>query len=800
MRISFMGLMLASAAFPAIASAETAEGNPVAADQSVGVQDIIVTAQRREESLQKVPIAVAAFSSVQLQQRGISSLAGLLSSGSPGLTVVPFAGAENQLVFNIRGISAIDPGIGLNDQGVSVYTDGVPIGRTNGAGIELADLERIEILRGPQGTLFGRNAEGGAVQFIAKRPTGKLDGRVEGELGSYNEQRLFGQLDLPAIGNLAIKIGGLTDRHDGYTKNAPLGHLDSLSAADHHDFGYKNQQAFRIAAEWKPVDGVKAYYAYDWSDLQFTNTYQQRYGGRVGVTPLFAFGCTGTGDPAYCSDIPGNSFTGTQLPETGIPKVSALPEYLPANRTKIQGHTLILSWQAAPHLELKSIGGYRQVDETSLNNLGTSTGFLQFVPTSLWASSDPGTLAAVGAFVANAEVHQRQYSQELQAIGEIGRLKYTVGLFYYHEDLRDIRANGLGTAYLTNGSSDTVTPVTTGEFFPFGTGLQQYDAYANSFAIYGQAVYTPPILDDRLKLIVGLRYTDDKKVFHRVMFGGAPDDTLAPIFQNSRLDPAITISFQASPDVSIYAKYSTAYRAGGVGVRNALALNTYGAEVNSSFEAGLKSELLNRRVRFNIAGFYSRINGFQTSEGNDSTNPASTDTVNLTAPVKFYGIETELTVVPMANVTLSMNYAYLGIDAPATVSDTLGTYPLHIPNAPHNQLSLNADYQIPLDWATVTLHGDYSLTSDYVSNPVEFPGVAFPQQSQHQINARIGLKDIKYNGVKFSVTGYVKNLTNSHDFEYGYNIREGDPNGPTNGGIGVATAPRTFGVQLRADF
>ncbi|MBV9840095.1 MAG: TonB-dependent receptor [Sphingomonadaceae bacterium] len=796
--ISYPTLVNAQAATPADA-AQTAQAQPA---NSAGVQDIVVTAQRREESLQKVPLSVAALSNAQLQQRGITSLAGLLYSGVPGLTVVPFAGAENQLVFNIRGIAAIDPGIGLNDQGVTVYTDGVPIGRTNGGGIELVDLDRVEILRGPQGTLFGRNAEGGAIQFVSKRPSGKFDGFVDGQLGNYNEQRIMGQVDLPEFANISIKVGGLVDRHDGYVENAPTGPNDSLPKGTHQDFDFKNQKAFRVAALWKPAPNFNAYYAFDYSNLHFTNMYQQRFGGRVGVTPAFAAACTGAAsDPLFCSFLAANTYTGTQQPEPGRSSVSALPSYVPDNINKNQGHTLILTYDAMDNLQLKSITGYRRVDEVSLNNLDTSTVFVQLIPSSLWTTLPVGTQAAVAGTVANAEIHQHQLSEELQAIGTFGRLQLTTGLFYYHEVLRDIRFNGFNYSYVTDGTSTSLTPESLAEYFPFGTGRQQYNAHADSFAAYGQATYTPDVLDDRLKLIVGLRYTHDKKVFHRVVFGGAPDDLLAPIFKKGRVDPAFTLSFQATPTLNLYAKYSSAYRAGGVGVRNTLALDVYGEEVNKSFEAGFKSELFDHRVRFNADGFYSRVSGYQTSEGNDPINPASTDTVNLNGTVKFYGAETELTVVPVRNLTLTGSYAYLGFKAPKTVSDALGTYALELPNAPHHQLSLSGDYVMPTNSeATILFHGDYSLTSNYVSNPVEFPGVRFPRQSQHTLNARVGAQHIGSGPEKLSVYLFVKNMLNSKDYDYGYNIRETDPNGPTFGGIAVATAPRLFGAEARVDF
>ena len=181
------------------AAAQT-DAQGAAAQADSGLVDIVVTATRRETSLQATPLAVTAISAESLVTRGVSGLGDIANGSIPGIQLVPFAGTPTIIAITARGIGGSDPTQGTQELAVPLYIDGVPLGRAQGLGLELIDPERVEFLRGPQGQLFGRNAEGGAVQFVSRRPAGKFSVAGSFELGSYhlNHERL--RVDLPASG------------------------------------------------------------------------------------------------------------------------------------------------------------------------------------------------------------------------------------------------------------------------------------------------------------------------------------------------------------------------------------------------------------------------------------------------------------------------------------------------------------------------------------------------------------------------------------------------------------------------
>lgn len=804
--------MLATNALVQPALAEAPASTPPAAEQpQTGVPEILVTAQRRSESLQKVPLSITAIGAVQLAQRGIDSLTNLSTSVTPGLEVTPYAGSAAQLTVSIRGVAAPDPGVGLNDLGVAIYEDGVPIGRSVGAGIDLGDIERIEVLRGPQGTLFGRNAEGGAIQYITKRPSGALDGKLEGDFGNYNAKRVLGQIDLPEFNNISIKLSGLINEHDGYTKNAPLRPTDTVSPQDHYDLGYFDQKAFRVAVLWAPTSNFSAYYSFDFANTDFTNAYQVRTGGPTPSEPAF---CKVPSFGAFCgslASIGANIYQNTRTPDTGYPKVTDDPLYEPLNTNHIRGNALTLDWKASPAVDIKSITGYRTLKEVSENNLGDAIGFAQFVPSSLYNNVHGvpiGTMGAVSGSVATANIDQSQFSEELQLLADIGDVKITAGLFYYHEHVIDTQSSLFSMAFLYLGTPGFLTEVSTNPFAlqtnPItGVNATQstWDAKADSYAAYSQATWSPSSITG-LHLTGGLRYTHDKKFFDRAVFDGAPDGT-TNTFSASRVDPAAIIAYDATPNVNVYGKYSSAYRAGGINIRDTVSLSPYGSEVNKTFEIGIKSQLFDHHVRFNAAGFVSRVTGTQTSEPDNPTNPSSQKTINLTSPVKFAGLEAELTISPLRDLALGANYAYLHASGPATQLTGAGLVSYTVPDAPKNQLQLTADYSVAVqNDIRLMAHIDYDYTSANYNTPLTaIPAfTATAAQTLHTTNIKLGFDGVPIGGLKFSIYGYARNLFNVAEYNFAYQTGTADFTVTQPGGAATYTDPRTFGVQLIAKF
>lgn len=793
------------------AAVRGAEGQLASQDSSLG--EIVVTAQRKAESLQKVPLAVTALGAEQLETRKITSLAAFSTQVTPGLVVNAFAGGAPVPTFHMRGISSPDPTTGLTEQGVAVYIDGVPLGRAPGVGIELGDVERIEVLRGPQGTLFGRNAEGGAVQFVTKRPTGQLGGQFEAEYGNYDSKRFIGHLNLPAIGNLSFKLSGIYSSHDGYTQNVRPRSFDTVNPGDINDFGAYEQKGFRVAALWEPTSNFTALYAFDYADVDYTNDISLRVNGREPSEIAFcgnpAFAAAYCGNPAtLVANVYQNTLAG--VPANSRPTSSNLPIYLPFSKDRTRGHQLTLEWQATDRLQIKSISAYRTLDAEEYPNNGESIGFVQLVPSSLFATAGAanGTLSNFVAFsgIANpGRVKQNQKSEELQAIYKGYHFNVTAGLFYYNEHVNDLRSTVYSLLYFYDPANPSklkgvaVQPTTLSPT----SNETVFDAEAESYAAYAQGTYTPPLLDERLHLTAGLRYTHDRKTFNRLIFLGTPDGQTSTVFKAGRVDPAFILAFDVSRDINTYFKYAQAYRTGGANIRDLVGLTPYGSEVNKSFELGIKSQLFDRHVRLNVAAFRSTVSNVQVSTQNLASNPGSTTGRNLPGDVKIWGIESELTVAPVTGLTLTANYSYLNVDAPSLFVTDIGAFRYLPPNSPAHQLYLGIDYTTPLtSEVKLALHGDYNYQSHSTTAPlVPADGsVVDPGRTLNSFNARMAIQHIPLSGdVTGEISLFMRNILNKVGNEFTYGAGTSDPTVASSGNV-FLTPPRTYGIQFKVEF
>ena len=774
-----------------------------------GLEEVVVTAQKREESLQSVPLAVTAMGAEQLEALGITSLSRLADAAVPGLTVMPFAGSTSTLTFNMRGVSTVDPTAGLADSGVAVYSDGIVLSRAYGTGLDLTDVERIEILRGPQGTLFGRNAEGGAVQYISKKPTGKFGARADASVGNFDMRRFVAHLDLPKFGGVSLKLSGLKSRREGYIENRPLGPGESLS--HHEDFGMNDQKGLRIAALWEPLENFSAYYAYDNAEDEGTNYYTQRTGGRTPSEPAF---CSVPSFAALCAtpqSLAANIYTGTQAPEPARVDRSSLPMFVRPNTNDVKGHTLVLTWDAVENVQLKSLTGYRELEAQGDNNLAGAIAFVQVVPTSMFngvgADVPVGTTGAVGGPYAAAHIDQRQFSQELQIIGSMDRFRYTGGLYYFNENLLDTRASSFSLAYVYLGQPGVLTPFATNLFALGATptinnpSLQVYDAEATSYAAYFQGTYTPPVLNDRLEITTGLRYTKDKKEHIRTVFAGVPSNTEAPEFKIDRIDPSFTFAYNFSDGLHTYVRYATAYRAGGVWIRNKARLTSYKEEELTTWEIGVKTDLFDRRLRWNLAAYRSDVNDFQSTVQNLTTDPSSADVVNLDG-ITLSGIESEMTWAPVPSLRAALNYAFQHVDAPSQIGNLQGaTIPFEYPILPKHQVSASIDWTIPVSQFELVPHISYAYQSDFYSTSGRPTFTDFETSSLKMVNARLTLQGISFGMNKLEISLWGRNLTQEDDYLFAFAAPTSDFTvAATPGGAAYPIPPRSYGIDLRYEF
>lgn len=730
-KASYAVPLLALAASPITVLAQTGD------IRAAALEEIIVTAQKRRESLQDAPISVAAIGNEQLQAQGITNLADLGSGLIPSLRIQPFPNSPSTLTIAIRGASPSDIGQVTRESSVAVYIDDVYMSRAQGLAMEVADLERIEVLRGPQGTLFGRNATGGAVRLISKKPTGEFAFRQEFSVGNYDHLKSTTHIDLPKLAGIASKIDYLHSQKDGWVDN---------TAEGENDFGDLKQDALRFTADWDLTEHININYAYDWSDIEATNNYYQI---------LF--------DP--------NNFVGGEEPGIEQSRIPVRP--LNPTITEQSGHALTVNWEINDFLTLKSISAYRDLEENTRNNYA-------------------GALLSNGLII-RSDVEQSQFTQEFQLLGESERLKWLLGLYYYDEEAEETSTNFASL----NSFGDPRLPG--GFFTPFyppvptpGDTPRFVESNSESQAAFGQVTWTPPTPDNRLDITLGLRYTEDKKDGFRFyeLVGGRQDFEL----DTDSFDPSVTLSYQWTEGLNSYFRWANAYKAAGVNIRS-LFFRPYDKETVEAFEIGLKSEFWNRRARLNMAVFKTEYNDFQIDFA-DPVNPAFSETIAAENPTKVNGAELEFSLVPISGLTLNLGYTYLDGDQPGQpnpLNDNI-VERFELAQAPQHAGSLAADYTLPpFSFGTLSFHLDVIATSKFAFVPKNFDF----QDSYELVNGRITLSDIPLgnNKGKLRVALWGKNLNDEVYQTYTFPV--GDPALTIPAGYGT---PRTYGLEAEYVF
>jgi len=714
-----------------------------------GLEDIVVTAEKRETSLQKTPISISVLGAEALKAQGIASVADFQSGAVPSLQIIPYGGARpSAFVVGMRGVVPNDATQVTRDTSVGIYTDGVYLGRVQGLNTELVDPERIEILKGPQGTLFGRNAVAGAVSIISKKPTGEWGGVVTGGVRNFDGQNVAAHINLPAIANISVKFDGVYARRGGWVDNP------NPRQADWGDY---ERWGVRGTALWRPTDSFSLQYAYDRSVDRSTVYYVQLDKLVPGATssaiaPIFSL-------------------------EPERVKTARGPFPLEPSVGKVYGHTLNANLAITDGIDLRSITAYRSLDQSQFDNdAGTYRGF------------SPNAVFGRFSFT---DVHQKQFSQELQLVGSTDHVNYVIGAYYYWEKARESADTPFCCRFNSDGTGYTIFPEPL-----FGARPSRASRVrATSRALFAQATWTPDFLDERLHLTAGGRLTNDRKNGGMVAIQGVPS-TLRFNFESTRLDPMATIAFDWTDTVNSYVKWGTAYRAGGANTRT-FTLSPFNEEELETLEAGLKSELFDRRVRANLAVYKSIYRDIQI-DVISPVNPALSETVNGTKPGKIWGIEADLTLMPIRGLTLNASYAFTHAKiAPQPSPFTAQIVNLKVAHTPKHAMSLSGDAALgKLGEASLNLHLDGNYASGTYSEPTDLR----LNKGRTLINGRFSLDDTPVGGSFVSVGLWMKNITNeayiTYDFDYGDTLIPGY----TNAAIAAYNEPRTYGVDVTFKF
>jgi iron complex outermembrane recepter protein len=745
-----------------------------------------------------------------IHERKVQSLLDLSDGGVPSLRIATFEARQSALTIGIRGIVPLDANQPAREQGVGVYIDGVYLGRQHGLNAALFDVERIEVLKGPQGTLFGRNTEGGALSMVSKAPSGEFGGRVDvggGSLGAYNAAL---HLDLPEMGGFSIKVDGVISHQEAVTKNPLPGQAG---------WGYFHRQGGRVAVRWKPTDNITNDFSYDIANDENTPFYSQLLNynpnnclsggtniapltipaGSTCVTPGTAF--TGT-QGTIRSLVPGVVVNGTTLMRTAD---IGVPQNLSVDKT--HGFTNILKWKVSPELELRSITAWRGVDVEQWDNSG---GYHR-VPVVNLTAACAGANCAFSRY-SNADLRQRQFSQEFQAVGTVGPVDYVLGLYYFNEHVSDDAAtpNSMGaTAIVTGGIVTGATyapitfctatnPATAADFVGVavrGCNIDRAsEVFSKSYAAYGQLTWNAT---EALHITVGGRYTEDKKkgallasrnIDYRDPANAAilARNGYTPLDKKwTRFNPTATVAYDFSETVHGYAKYATGYRAGGASSRTS-DYRAFNPESVKSYEVGLKADFFDRRARFNIAGYMMERKDSQvdlsTIQPTATGNFNNLVTFNAPGTTKIRGIEADLTVKPTDGLTLGLSYAYTytdippvsvtyaafctGVATPSTacvsagqaLNSTTALQKFYIVFTPRNAASGTIDYEVPIMGDTrIKFH----LDANYSQATQSFDQFATKADSSFIVNGRLSLLDIEMGGgPKLNVSLWGRNLFN----------------------------------------
>ena len=808
------------------------------------LDEIVVTAQKREENLQQAPLAISAVSSAQLELRGLSE-AKDLGAIAPNVAVVGGTTNATAAVVSIRGIgTAADETQGF-DSPIGIYLDGVYLARSSALSFEVADIERVEVLRGPQGTLFGRNTTGGAINFITKKPS--ADGGIKFDLSGGNHSMYSGKV----IANTG-DMGGVRMSF-GYYHHHRNGVVDNLLQPSDRDPGSDTTDSARFAFNYGSG-----------SNFEITNTLDYT---RIKATAL-VMQLAAVGDGTFRPNVTfeGNTFSRVQ-PANVLGYLNAATSLTPGCTKTVTrafqptlcdptaGPSTDTIWGDTLKVEVKfggvtvrSTTAYREwknrIEPTDLDGLGplqiplfTNATTLNGFPLPVLSLFQPAGTAAFLAsqavptttqplFSADNTRGQHQFSQELEFLSNgSGDLQWVLGGFYFKESGNETNIQSIGFVLDTNqavfssanfgGLAPTLQATTPARFrmVPSPATLA-YTAGGESIAVYGQATWRPSGLDNKLGITLGLRYTWDKKNANRTQNGATPFSAAEQALnirsqKFSAPTGNLTIDYRASDSVNFYARAAKGYRSGGFNLRqstsvaNNIGLLPFNDETIWSYEIGAKMEFLNR-FRLNLAAFHNDYTNQLVSVPIPIVGGGSFGTQVINAGKTTYnGFEVEALAKVTDNFSIDGNFGYLdakiknfpGTDITGTTRNIAGLIN-GTGYAPKYTLNLAGTLTYPIGQSKLTARLGYN----YVSEFEQFANTltaAFSTEGRGDarglIDGQIKLENFGL-GNKMSLTFWGKNLTNEH-----YVVRSVD-----FGQLGFLTViygePRSFGATLHAEF
>ncbi len=832
-RVFQRGLFFASSALALTAAA------PAFAQEEPG--DIVVTARRVEERLQDVPVAIAVLNQEQLTSRNIVNGADLAVS-TPSLSVSNVLGSTTT-TFSLRGFGSdigTEPSVGVyfadvvSPRGAS---NSQPAGNGAGPGA-FFDLQNVQVLKGPQGTLFGRNSTGGAILLVPQKPTDRLEGYVEAAYGNHDMYRIQGVLNVPLSDIARVRIGVDRQKRDGYLKN-----LTDIGPDNYNDVDYV---AARVSFVVDLTPDLENYmigsYTYSNTNGDQMHLFQANLTDPgAGAIALLAAGQL----RRYGNDI---MTTGNVFPSPHVRSVT----WQIINTT---------TWQASDDLTVKNIVSYAELKNNMMNNffgnaydlsdLNGTLGPIRF-PAGSFVNFQ-GNVSLPGGDTAQESTFTEEFRLQGRSLG--GALTWQAGVYAELADPLGV-SGSLNQNLLTCAPGQFIcsTPLPSRSFLPgttillAGGGVGTTSGYTHfrNYGAYAQGTYD---VTEQLRLTAGLRYTYSKVEADSALIGYiypySPVTPVAPIGKSCTISTTslpdcsrhleqksekptwtLGIDFKPTANILTYAKWSRGFRAGSVSPAVPGIFSTFEPETVDAYELGLKTSWHGAVPgSFNVAAFYNDLKDQQLQVTFEPTADAAARGVPSTVGIlnagktRIYGVEVDATISPVDGLSLTANYAYLNSKIQEIVIPTfndpnyslISTSLVGDPLAfvPKHKLAVSGSYTLPLDESLgrVTLSATYTYTDAMVNNYVRRVNAAgvinmagngvladtsiLP--SRQLVDLNLNWKSVGGSPVDFSA--FVNNLTNEKYYQYILDLR-----GPGGSRQGQVATPRMYGARLRYNF
>lgn len=790
------------------------------------LEEVVVTARRREESIQDVPVAVTAMSEDFLRTQNIAKIEDL-GTKVPSLRISSAGASQNEPLISLRGQRPAESAFN-QDQAVPMYFNDIVMAPTQGTNLGMYDLQSVQVLKGPQGTLFGRNSTGGALLLSPKTPGTVLGGYLETKVGDYNLRSVEGAVDLPVNDVLQFRVAGHATKRDGYQKNVADNALNGDRYWDEDSKGIRISMNLELSEDLSNL----LMYSYDENDML----------GRLPVVQAFNYS---TALGRTVNTIHNGALGGNQSLDEALARQQGRDadeiETDMAGRDKVENQVIsnTTQYHINDDLSVKNIFGYRKVKMSSAVDIdGTSeTVFGTFATGEI--TRDPNAPATVA----------EQFSNEFQLLGNAfgGDLEWIAGAYWY-----DMQGSTGGQVLNIVGANYNWTPVGNPALDgPAMMGISQIspngDVHNEAYGLFGEGTY---IFNDQWSLTVGLRQSWDKRSVTAKNYQGLGDAvgvTLTCNMSDENGNPLpesdcgrdesesyssptwrASVSYTPIQEAMFYGSVSTGYRAGGFNLRGTdnASLAPFDEETVITYEIGQKSDWEIDglgSVRANWAAYWQDYKDIQKTQGVvTSGGNFGTATINA-AEATIKGFEVDVTLAPTENLLMTLAYSYVDAgyeewEVPAQNLSTGDTVMLdasdgYFTYVPENSVTASVRYTLPISssWGEVTamasvywqdemqthatsnLFDDIAVLEGWADEDLASAKSTATADDYAIWNLRVDWNNVM--GSSFAVSAFVNNATDEEYQVGGLNVIDS---------LGVFApsygAPRTVGASLRYDF